>query len=90
MSRMHNIYGGGSKTNVNGLEFERDTSLDEALENEGYHIVDGDVYDKDSNLIGISIPKNNLYKNFGYIEYGNKTYKELTTKEEFESVKIGF
>ena len=34
--------------------------------------------------------KDNLYKNFGYIEYGNETYKELTTKEEFESVKIGF
>lgn len=34
--------------------------------------------------------KDNLYKNFGYIEYGNETYKELTTEEEFKSVRIGF
>jgi hypothetical protein len=34
--------------------------------------------------------KDNLYKNFGYIEYGNKSYKELTTIEEFEKVRIGF
>ena len=31
MSRMHNIFGGGNQTNINGLKFERDTSLDEAL-----------------------------------------------------------
>ena len=34
--------------------------------------------------------KDNLYKNFGYIEYGNETYKELTTEEEFKKVRIGF
>lgn len=34
--------------------------------------------------------KDNLYKNFGHIEYGNGTYKELTTEEEFKSVRIGF
>lgn len=34
--------------------------------------------------------KDNLYKNFGYIEYGNWTYKELTTEEEFKKVRIGF
>lgn len=34
--------------------------------------------------------KDNLYKNFGHIEYGNETYKELTTEEEFKNVKIGF
>ena len=79
MGRMHNIYGGGSKTNVNGLEFERDTSLDEALENKGYRIVDGDVYDKDSNLIGISIPKNNLYKNF--LEKEKIDYKKYNSKK---------
>ncbi len=31
MPRKHNIFGGGSQTNSNGLKFERDTSLDEAL-----------------------------------------------------------
>ena len=34
--------------------------------------------------------KDNLYKNFGPIEYGDETYKELTTIEEFKTVKIGF
>ena len=34
--------------------------------------------------------KDNLYKNFGYIEYGNETYKELTTEEEFKLIRIGF
>lgn len=34
--------------------------------------------------------KNNLYKNFGPIKYGNETYKELTTEEEFKKVRIGF
>lgn len=34
--------------------------------------------------------KDNLYKNFGYIEYGNETYKELTTEEEFKKIRIGF
>ena len=33
---------------------------------------------------------NNLYKNFGHIEYGNETYKELTTEEEFKLIRIGF
>ena len=32
----------------------------------------------------------NLYKNYGHIEYGNMTYKELTTDEEFKNVRIGF
>lgn len=32
----------------------------------------------------------NLYKNYGHIEYGNMTYKELTTEEEFKNIRIGF
>ena len=32
----------------------------------------------------------NLYKNYGHIEYGNMTYKELTTEEEFKNVRISF
>ena len=71
MSRMHNIFGGGSKTNVNGLKFEWDTSLDEALIKVGYKINNFEVWDKDNNLIGLSIPKNNLYKIF--IEKFNTT-----------------
>lgn len=32
----------------------------------------------------------NLYKNFGYINYYNDNYKELTTEEEFKQIRIGF
>ena len=34
--------------------------------------------------------KDNLYKNFGYTEYYDCEYKELTTEEEFNKVRIGF
>ena len=79
MSRMHNIFGGGSKTNVNGLKFERDTSLDEALIKAGYEINNFEVWDKDNNLIGLSIPKNNLYKNF--LEKEKIDYKKYNSKK---------
>ncbi len=32
----------------------------------------------------------NLYKNFGYINYYNDDYKELTTEEEFKQIRMGF
>lgn len=79
MARMHNIYGGGSQTNVNGLQFERDTSLDEALIEAGYIIKNDSVYDKDNNLIGLSIPKNSLYKNF--LEKQKIDYKKYNSKK---------
>lgn len=79
MARMHNIYGGGSQTNKNGLEFERDTSLDEALINAGYTIKDCYIYDKENNYIGLSIPKNNLYKNF--LEKEKIDYKKYNSKK---------
>jgi len=33
---------------------------------------------------------NNLYKNFGYINYYDNNYKELTTEEEFNQIRVGF
>ena len=79
MTREHNIYGGGAKTNSTGLKFERDTSLDDALKNAGYTIKDCEVYDKNNNLIGLSIPKNNLYKNF--LEKEKIDYKKYNSKK---------
>ena len=81
MGRIHNIYGGGALTNANGLEFERDTSLNEALINNGYRVEDFEVFDKDNNKIGLSIPQNNLYKNFlekekiDFRKYNSKKWK---------------
>ena len=36
MARTPNRYGGGARTNENGLSFEQTTSLDEALIDAGY------------------------------------------------------
>ena len=45
MPRNPNRYGGGSRTNRNGLHFEQTTSLNEALRNAGFEIRDYyDVY----------------------------------------------
>lgn len=77
--KTHNIYGGGSKTNANGLKFEKDTSLKEALVNAGYIINDSYVYDKEKNIIGISVPKNSLYKNF--LEKEKIDYKKYNSKK---------
>lgn len=79
MPRMHNIFGGGNKTNKNGLKFERDTSLDDVLINAGYTIKDFYVYDRDNNMIGLSVPQNNLYKNF--LEKENIDYKKYNSKK---------
>lgn len=35
-----NIYGGGANTNLHGLQFEHETSLETAFSNEGYLIAD--------------------------------------------------
>ena len=40
MPRNPNRYGGGSRTNRNGLHFEQTTSLNEALRNAGFEIRD--------------------------------------------------
>lgn len=56
-----NIYGGGSKTNLNGLGFEQETSLTEAIiKIKGYTVKNGDLYFNGS-LVGIIAGKNTLY-----------------------------
>lgn len=58
-----NIYGGGARTNKNGLRFEQETSLEQALINAGYTIKEGTlIKDKDNNHIGIIAPKHAFYK----------------------------
>lgn len=79
MAKKHNIYGGGARTNANGLTFERDTSLNRALIKAGYAIKNDYVYDKDGNMIGLSIPKHNLYKNF--LEKEKIDYKKYNSKK---------
>ena len=50
-----NTHGGGARTNANGLQFEQETSLAEALLNAGY-LVSNDitnVMDNNNNTLGI-------------------------------------
>ena len=56
MARNPNRYGGGARTNENGLLFEQTTSLNEALIDAGFDIRGYSVYFND-NLIGYSINK---------------------------------
>ena len=58
-----NIYGGGARTNKNGLKFEQETSLSDALYNAGYTITNRNIIkDKFDNVLGIIAPKHDFYK----------------------------
>ena len=57
---MENVYGGGRRTNENGLRFERETSLDGALAAAGCRISGNRVY-LGGEWIAVSAPKNELY-----------------------------
>lgn len=77
---MANKHGGGAKTNVNGLRFEQDTSLNTALINAGYKIQEKAVlYGNES--IGFSVPKRKLYSKFlnpreiNYLDYNYKRWE---------------
>lgn len=58
-----NIYGGGARTNKNGLRFEQETSLEDALLNKGYTITNRkSVIDINNDCVGIIAPKHSFYK----------------------------
>ncbi len=58
-----NRYGGGAKTNKNGLTFEQETSLADALIDAGYTITDRNVIrDSFGNCLGIIAQKYSFYK----------------------------
>ena len=58
---MHNVYGGGSNTNVNGLTFEAQNDLKTILKNHGY-TVDGSSFEVncDGKLVGYCLNKHEL------------------------------
>ena len=58
MKLIHNTYGGGSQTNVNGLLFEKETSLNESLLNAGYNI------EENKEIIERQIYNGDAYKKF--------------------------
>ena len=63
MPRRPNRFGGGAQTNVNGLRFEQNTLLDEALQEIGFEVREYHVYNGDEK-IGMSVPKHKLYTIF--------------------------
>ena len=64
MARIPNIYGGGAQTNINGLGFERDTSLIQIIELiEGIIVIDNKIYKEDV-LLGENFSKHSLYSKF--------------------------
>lgn len=76
---MHNIYGGGTKTNQNGLRFEKETSLNDSLINVDYKIRGIEVYDKYNHLIGLSMKQHSFYRSLekegiNYTDYNSKKW----------------
>lgn len=62
MARKHNTVGGGSQTNANGLQFERDTNLLQAISaTEEYTVNNNIVFDRDDNEVAYYYEKHRLY-----------------------------
>lgn len=77
MAKQPNIYGGGARTNINGLRFEQTTSLNDLLEEQGYEVTKCEVF-RGNRLIGMSVPKRNIYNKF--LEQRGIDYKEYNSK----------
>lgn len=91
MRRNPNTYGGGARTNLNGLHFEQTTSLDDALINAGYNINNCTVY-RGNHKIGMSVPQKRLYTYFlnpNGIFYSDFNSKEWRPDEAFINFKNG-
>lgn len=79
MARIANKFGGGARTNVNGLHFEQTTSLDTALSNAGYRVAGYEVYNG-AIKVGLSVQKHDFYKHFliphgvDFTEYNSKKW----------------
>jgi hypothetical protein len=84
---MANKHGGGSKTNVVGLKFEQDTSLQEALRLASVNGIELDPQDfvlKQGKRIGYLAGKNRLYKTFlASVDYRSMVSKKLLPDEAF-------
>lgn len=83
-----NTHGGGARTNANGLQFEQETSLAEALLNAGYLVSNDITYvmDNYNNTLGLLAPKAQLYKRILIsegIDWHNYISKKLLPDEAF-------
>ena len=90
MARRPNTHGGGARTNQNGLHFEQTTSLDDALANSGYHIINhADL--RETHQIGMSVPQKKLYtcflnpKGIYYSDFNSKEWRPDEAFINFEN-----
>lgn len=90
MSRTPNTHGGGARTNQNGLHFEQTTSLDHALNDAGYMVMNHAVY-RGTHQIGMSVPQKRLYTHFlnprgiYYCDYNSKEWRPDEAFINFEN-----
>ena len=73
-----NIYGGGATTNQNGLAFEQETSLKTAFENQGYTVVNNEVF-LNMDVKGMITSKHGLYRDI--LIPNNILWSEILSKQ---------
>lgn len=79
MARIPNKVGGGSRTNLNGLEFEGRTDLLQALIKHPNCTVMGNQVFRDGEIVAHYYEKHNLYKAF--LEPSGIDYKKILSKK---------
>lgn len=82
MEKQPNRFGGGARTNANGLHFEQTTSLTIALINAGYTVTqtpEKTIVFKNGKEIGIVVSQNQLYK--GFLTPQGINYKDYNSKK---------
>ena len=76
-----NIYGGGANTNANGLKFEQETSLSEALNAAGYVLKsNGYVYHSSSLERPIALSARNI-SYISVLESRGVKWREIISKQ---------
>lgn len=81
MTRKHNLVGGGAQTNKNGLSYERDYDLSEAIINSGKYTIDDNAFviEKSTNVKkGKLASKNDFYL---YLEKKHVLWNDIVSKK---------
>ena len=80
MIKKTNTFGGGAQTNINGLQFEKDTDLKQAIRQLPGYLIDGnDRIFKDGNPVGQYFEKHGLYENL--LRPRGIDYKKIISKK---------
>ncbi len=79
MPRKPNVHGGGAQTNVNGLAFERQTSLLKMIARQPDFNVEGNIIKKNGVTIAEHYEKHSLYK--GLLEKHGINYRNIISKK---------